>query len=58
LNDNLSELTENNKKYLLFELVPNIVKAQEEPETTTSLTTIIRHGKVIGQKVEINKAIK
>jgi len=54
----MSGLTDNNKNYLLFELVPHIVKAQEEPEITTSVTTIIRHGKVIGQKVETNKAIK
>ncbi len=54
----MSNLTDNNKRYILTELVPCIAKAQEEPETTTSLTTIIRHGKVIGQKVETNKAIK
>jgi len=54
----MAGLTENNKKYLLFELIPYIVKAQAEPEITTTLTTTIRHGKVIGQKVETNKAIK
>ena len=54
----MAGLTENNKKYLLFEFVPCIVNAQEEPEITTSVTTIIRHGKIIGQKVETNKAIK
>jgi len=58
VNDSMAGLTDNNKNYLLFELVPHIVKAQEEPEITTSVTTIIRHGKVIGQKVETNKAIK
>jgi hypothetical protein len=54
----MAGLTDNNKRYLLLELVPCVIKAQEEPETTTSITTTVRHGKVIGQKVEINKAIK
>ena len=59
MSDNiLSGLTDNNKKYLLFELVPCIIKAQENPETTTSLTVIVRHGKIIGESVKHDRAIK
>ena len=54
----LAGLTDNNKKYLLFELVPCIVKAQENPETTTALTIIVRHGKIIGESVKHDRAIK
>lgn len=54
----LAGLTENNKKYLLYELVPYIIKAQEEPETTTTLTITIRHGEIIGESIKHDRAIK